>query len=79
MQVLIAASRLIKVSLFVGCALVLPAIRATETVLVGADAEWRYYSSQTPPPAAPNSAWIEPYTDPSPIQAIPTLFPEFSL
>lgn len=31
-------------------AVFIPAARAVETVLVGADSEWRYYSSQTPPP-----------------------------
>src|SRR3954471_6416855 len=50
MQVLMAASRLVKAFLFLSCVLVFPAIQATETILVGADAEWRYYSSQTPPP-----------------------------
>src|ERR1043165_4451439 len=50
MQVRSAASALIKAFLFVSALLVSTGIYATETILVGADAEWRYYSSPTPPP-----------------------------
>jgi hypothetical protein len=30
--------------------LAMPSVRATETILVGADSEWRYYNVATPPP-----------------------------
>src|SRR5690242_4729187 len=59
MQVRSAASALIKAFLFVSALLVSTGIYATETILVGADAEWRYYSSQTPPP----ENWMAPAFD----------------
>jgi hypothetical protein len=46
MRVAAAFFRTLVIAVF----LTLPTLRAAETILVGQDAQWKYYSSQTPPP-----------------------------
>jgi len=49
-------------TLVAGIFLILPTLRAAETILVGQDAQWKYYSSQTPPPENWKASTFNPET-----------------